>query len=44
MDGLPKLPGLNFENRLKHNHHVSHTLDMRNGHLMPKILSNSTTN
>ncbi|KAJ6636335.1 EF-hand domain-containing protein 1 [Pseudolycoriella hygida] len=32
MEGLPKLPGLDFENRLKLNHHVAHSLDFINGY------------
>lgn len=36
MEGLPKLPGLDFENRLKLNHHVAHSFDFVNGHRIPK--------
>lgn len=34
MNGLPKLPGMNFEDRIKLNHHVSHSLNYRNGYRM----------
>lgn len=36
MEGLPKLPGLDFENRLKLNHHVAHSFDLVNGYRIPK--------
>lgn len=36
MEGLPKLPGLDFENRLKQNHTVSHCFDFKNGYQMPR--------
>lgn len=37
MEGLPKLPGLDFENRLKQNHTVSHCFDFVNGYRIPRI-------
>ncbi|XP_037039126.1 EF-hand domain-containing protein 1-like [Bradysia coprophila] len=36
MEGLPKLPGLDFKNRLKLNHHVAHSLDLVNGYRIPR--------
>lgn len=36
MEGLPKLPGLDFENRLKLNHHVAHSFDLVNGYRIPR--------
>lgn len=36
MEGLPKLPGLDFENRLKQNHTVSHCFNYTNGYRMPR--------
>lgn len=34
MDGLPKLPGLDFENKLKLKHHLPHSMGYRNGFRM----------
>lgn len=39
MEGLPKLPGLDFENRLKLNHHVAHSFDLVNGYRIPRTPS-----
>lgn len=36
MEGLPKLPGLDFKNRLKINHHVAHSFDLVNGYRIPR--------
>lgn len=36
MEGLPKLPGLDFENRLKLHHSVSHSFDFVNGYRIPR--------
>lgn len=36
MEGLPKLPGLDFENRLKQNHTLSHCFNFRNGYQIPR--------
>lgn len=36
MEGLPKLPGLDFENRLKQHHTVAHCFDMVNGYRIPR--------
>lgn len=36
MEGLPKLPGLDFDNRLKLNHSVSHCFDFKNGYRIPR--------
>lgn len=36
MEGLPKLPGLDFENRIKLNHHLSHCLNYQNGYRIPR--------
>ena len=36
MDGLPKLPGLDFENRIKLRYNLSHCLEYLNGFRMPK--------
>ncbi|XP_059621272.1 EF-hand domain-containing protein 1-like [Phlebotomus argentipes] len=32
MEGLPKLPGLQIEDHTKQNHHLSHSLTIRNGY------------
>uniref|UniRef100_A0A1B0GK84 Putative ef-hand domain-containing protein 1 n=1 Tax=Lutzomyia longipalpis TaxID=7200 RepID=A0A1B0GK84_LUTLO len=32
MEGLPKLPGLQIEDHTKQNHHLSHSLKIRNGY------------
>lgn len=32
MEGLPKLPGYDFENRVKLRHHLSHSLGYKNGY------------
>lgn len=36
MEGLPKLPGLDFENRVKLKHHLPHSLEFVNGYRIPK--------
>lgn len=36
LDGLPKLPGLDFENKLKQRHHVPHCFDFVNGYRVPR--------
>lgn len=36
MEGLPKLPGLDFENRLKLNHSLAHSFDFVNGYRIPR--------
>lgn len=39
MEGLPKLPGLDFENRHKLHHSLSHSFNYVNGYRMPKPFS-----
>lgn len=36
MEGLPKLPGLDFEGRLKQKHTVSHCFNFINGYRIPR--------
>lgn len=35
-EGLPKLPGLDFENRFKTNYRVPQTFSLVNGYAIPK--------
>lgn len=43
MNGLPKLPGLTFENFQKQQHHVPQTLEMKQGRMIPKLFAASAT-
>lgn len=36
VEGLPKLPGLDFENKFRQRHHVPHCFDFVNGYRIPR--------
>lgn len=36
LESLPKLPGLDFDNKLKQRHHVPHCFDFVNGYRVPR--------